>query len=38
MPWIARKITSCVIPCASPQSAEPTRKITIATRKRYFRP
>jgi hypothetical protein len=37
-PWIARKTTSSVIPCASPQSAEPIRKITIATTNRYFRP
>ena len=30
MPWIARKTISSVIPCAAPQSAEPTRKIVIA--------
>ena len=38
MPWTARKTTSCVIVCARPQSAEPSRKTTIAKRNRFFRP
>ena len=38
MPWIARKTTSCVIDVARPQSAEPSRKTTIAKRNRFLRP
>ena len=38
MPCTARKITSCVMSVAAPQSAEPTRKTTIAMRKRFLRP
>ena len=30
MPWMARKAISCGMSCASPQSAEPSRKIRMA--------
>ena len=37
-PWTARKMTSCIMFCARPQSAEPTRKIEIATMNSGLRP
>jgi hypothetical protein len=38
MPCTARKTTSWVIVVARPQRAEPSRKTTIAKRKRFLRP
>ena len=38
MPWIARQAISSSIDCDSPESIEPTRKITIASWKKLFRP
>ena len=38
MPWMARKAISSVIELASPDSAEPIRKITIAAWKNCLRP
>ena len=38
IPWSARKAISCAMVCASPQSTEPTRKITIAVWSTIFRP
>ena len=37
-PWIARKAMSSVMPCASPQSTDPTRKITSAPCSTILRP
>ena len=37
-PWIARKAMSSVIPCASPQSTEPSRKIASADCSTILRP
>src|SRR3954452_20628208 len=37
-PWMARKAISSVMPCASPHSAEPTRKITSAACSTTLRP
>src|SRR4051794_40416944 len=37
-PWIARNAISSVIPCASPHSAEPIRKITSAACRTILRP
>ena len=37
-PWSARNAISSVIPCASPHSAEPTRKITSAPCSTTLRP
>ena len=38
MPWSARNAISSVMLRDSPDSAEPTRKMTIAAMNRYFRP
>ena len=38
IPWSARKAISCAMFCASPHSAEPTRKITIAVWSTILRP
>ena len=38
IPWSARKAISWPMSCASPQSAEPTRKITIAVCRTILRP
>ena len=37
-PWTPRASTSSVISCAAPQSADPTRKMAIATRNSGRRP
>ena len=37
-PWSARKRISWIIVCESPESIEPTRKITIAAMKTGLRP
>ena len=37
-PWIARKVISSVIEADRPDSADPTRKMTIAKMKNLFRP
>jgi hypothetical protein len=38
MPWMARKMISSVIVWESPARADPTRKMTIAAWKNFFRP
>ena len=38
MPWIARHAISSIIDWESPESIEPTRKMTIATWKNILRP
>jgi hypothetical protein len=38
IPWSARNAISSVMLLASPDSAEPTRKMMIAAMNRYFRP
>jgi hypothetical protein len=38
MPWTTRKATSWFMDCAMPHSAEPARKIEIATSQRSRRP
>ena len=37
-PWMARKAISSVMPCARPQSTEPTRKTTSAAWSTSLRP
>ena len=37
-PWTARKAINSTMLCESPESMEPTKKITIASWKRFFRP
>ena len=38
MPWMARKAMSSTMVCDSPDSIEPTRKMTMASWKRLLRP